>query len=143
VTKEFLARDWQRALSGKIAADCHWGPCYNCGVPAATGFACQAGEQGPRRMLLSPRTTADGEIGGEAGPIGANDGRWRYIGPPGDPRRLAPDEAAGPTASAATVTSVRQALGSEMESKDAGLSVRPVPPGLASPVVAAGDESTG
>ena len=155
VTREFLVQDHTRALAGETVADCHWGPCYNCGVPEATGFACQAGEQGPRRMLRMPPASAEGGVDGEAGPVSANNGRWRYIGPPGDSRRLAPDEAAGPepsvasaisatsVAQAAKTSSVGQAQGSEMESKDARLAARPVPPSLASPVVAAGDESTG
>jgi radical SAM family uncharacterized protein len=74
VTPAFLLRERKRALDGLTTADCHWGPCSNCGVPAATGFACDTGEEGPRRLLV--------EVGDE--------GRsWRYMGPPGDSRRSA------------------------------------------------------
>jgi hypothetical protein len=80
VTPAFLLRERKRALAGLTTADCHWGPCSNCGVPAATGFACDTGEEGPRRLLV--------EVGDE--------GRsWRYMGPPGDSRRSA-DAAAVP-----------------------------------------------
>ena len=72
VTQAFMLRDRQRALEARTTPDCHWGPCTNCGVPAATGFACQTGEAGPRRSLVSV---------GDAGPS------WQYVGPPGDPRR--------------------------------------------------------
>jgi hypothetical protein len=76
VSAEFLAHERERSLAGETAADCHWGPCHNCGVPAATGFACDTGEQGPRRLLLAP---------------GGGRRRWRYMGPPGDPRRQGGD----------------------------------------------------
>ncbi len=71
VSPAFLLRERKRALAALATADCHWGPCSNCGVPAATGFACDTGESGPRRLLVS-----------------MGDGReWRYLGPPGDARR--------------------------------------------------------
>jgi radical SAM family uncharacterized protein len=139
VTREFLARDARRALSGKTAADCHWGPCYNCGVPTTTGFDCQSGRQGPRQLLVRPRTAQDDEAG--RGAIAPMKTRWRYVGPPGDPRRQAPDAAS--TVRDATVghghaTSWPYDLvGSEVQSKNAGLL------GLASLVEAAGGESTG
>jgi radical SAM family uncharacterized protein len=72
VSKEFMLRDRKRALAAKTRVDCHWGPCSNCGVPAATGFACDTGEQGPRRDLVR---------------VGDEGRGWQYIGPPGDPRR--------------------------------------------------------
>ena len=72
VSPAFLLRDRKRALAARVTPDCHWGPCSNCGVPAATGFACQTGDVGPRRLLVDV---------GEAGRT------WRYTGPPGDPRR--------------------------------------------------------
>jgi radical SAM family uncharacterized protein len=152
VTREFLARDYRRALSGKSAADCHWGPCYNCGVPAATRFECQTGEQGPRALLVRPETgeTEPGE--GEAAVT--KQGRWRYVGPPGDPRRQgsadgaaergdgaaergdgAADERARPEAAATSWP--YNLMGTNVQSKSAGLS------GLASLVEAAGGESTG
>ena len=72
VSPAFLLRERRRALAALSTPDCHWGPCSNCGVPAATGFACDTGEVGPRRLLV--------DLG--------RDGRdWRYVGPPGDPRR--------------------------------------------------------
>jgi radical SAM family uncharacterized protein len=72
VSDTFLLRDRERGLAARTTPDCHWGPCANCGVPAATGFACDTGEQGPRGLLV--------EVGDE--------GRgWRYVGPPGDARR--------------------------------------------------------
>ena len=73
VSTAFPLRDRERGLAAKTTSDCHWGPCANCGVPGATGFACDTGEEGPRRLLV--------EVGGE--------GRGRrYVGPPGDARRL-------------------------------------------------------
>ena len=127
VSAAFLLRDRKRALAGKATPDCHWDPCSNCGVPAGTGFACQTGEQGPRRLLVGA---------GEAGP------EWRYVGPPGDPRRIV--EAATEDGGA-IVKPGRDGRGgqpydlpgSEMQSKDAG------PGGLASLVEAAGGESSG
>jgi radical SAM family uncharacterized protein len=79
VSMEFLLRDRKRALAARATPDCHWGPCSNCGVPTATGFACDTGEQGPRGRLLSL---------GDDGPF------WQYVGPPGDPRRAAPSAGA-------------------------------------------------
>jgi radical SAM family uncharacterized protein len=51
VTPDFLRREARRAEAGKTTADCHWGPCSRCGVPEATGYRCQTGEQGPRTYL--------------------------------------------------------------------------------------------
>ena len=153
VTREFLARDYGLALSGKTVADCHWGPCFNCGVPTATGFECRTGEQGPRQLLVRPEA-------GEAEPgdgVVAEEGssRWRYVGPPGDPRRhgsvggaaagTAPDVAPGDAAVADASDNAEDIamswpsnlLGTKVQSKNAGLS------GLASLVDAAGGESTG
>ncbi len=80
VSMEFLLRDRKRALAAKATVDCHWGPCSDCGVPSATGFACQTGEQGPRQMLVR---------------VGEEGRSFRYVGPPGDARRgLAADEPA-------------------------------------------------
>jgi radical SAM family uncharacterized protein len=134
VSKEFMLRDRKRALAAKTTVDCHWGPCSNCGVPAATGFACETGEQGPRQMLVR---------------VGDEGHGWRYVGPPGDPRRsLGADEgtqaAADLTGAGDTVEVARREqrarphheLGTEMQSKGAGLK------GLASLVEAAGGEST-
>jgi radical SAM family uncharacterized protein len=82
VSAEFLARDRQRALAARTTPDCHWGPCSNCGVPAATGFACDTGEQGPRQALVR---------------VGDEGRNWQYMGPPGDPRRsVAPGGSGSP-----------------------------------------------
>ena len=172
VTRAFLAADYRRALSGETVADCHWGPCYKCGVPAATGFECQTGEQGPRQLLIRPEAGAAGA--GDAVAAGTNGSRWRYVGPPGDPRRLgsaaegapegaltevAPDDAPaegqvaegaltegvtadravaeGAVAQGATIAWPYNLMGTNVQSKNAGLS------GLASLVEAAGGESTG
>lgn len=88
VSTAFMLRDRKRALAATTTPDCHWGPCSNCGVPSAAGFGCETGEDGPRRMLL-----AVGDTGRE----------WRYVGPPGDPRR----EGWAHTDAGATVTTVR------------------------------------
>ena len=149
VTREFLARDYGLALSGKTVADCHWGPCFNCGVPTPTGFECRTGEQGPRQLLVRPEA-------GEAEPgdgVAAEEGssRWRYVGPPGDPRRHGSvgGAAAGTSPGDAAVADASDnaediamswpsnLLGTKVQSKNAGLS------GLASLVDAAGGESTG
>jgi hypothetical protein len=155
VSMAFLLRDRKRALAARITPDCHWGPCSNCGVPEATGFACRTAEDGPRRLLVAAGNERRG---------------WRYVGPPGDPRRLAGAidgssstardvegqvqastsgaDPSGPSAVPDTRANVAAAsrersgwpydlLGSEMESKGAGLK------GLASLVEAAGGESTG
>ncbi len=73
VSPAFLLRDRKRAVKALTTPDCHWGPCSSCGVPAATGFACDSGEQGPRRSLVTM---------GDDGP------GWSYVGPPGDGRRM-------------------------------------------------------
>ena len=154
VSPEFLLRDRKRALAARTTPDCHWGPCANCGVPAATGFACDTGEQGPRELLV----TLDGDGPG-----------WRYVGPPGDPRRVAqatadgsaprtgergadtPPSGSGESDAAATEDTGAKVggdrgerrgwpynlLGTDMQSKSAGLK------GLASLVEAAGGESMG
>jgi len=75
----FLLRERQRALAALTTADCHWGPCSNCGVPAATGFACDTGESGPRGLLVDWK---DGRR------------RWRYAGAPGD-RKLTDEPGPG------------------------------------------------
>jgi radical SAM superfamily enzyme YgiQ (UPF0313 family) len=72
VSTAFMLRDRKRALAGLTTVDCHWGPCSNCGVPSATGFACETGERGPRRLLVQV---------GDSGPT------WRYLGPPGSSGR--------------------------------------------------------
>jgi radical SAM family uncharacterized protein len=120
VTAEFLAQERDRALAGKTVADCHWGPCYNCGATAATGFHCDTGEQGPRQLLVQLDETADRA---ELGP------RWRYVGPPGDPRR-------GDRAGSGCMWPY-DLIGADVQSKSAGLR------GLASLVEAAGGESMG
>ena len=145
VTREFLAREYRRALSGETAGDCHWGPCYDCGVPAATGFECQTGEQGPRALLVRPG--AGEEEPGDGAPAEANGGRWRYVGPPGDPRRQgtmagAADDGSGAADGGATTEGAATSwpynlVGTNVQSKSAGLA------GLASLVEAAGGESTG
>ncbi|MGZ6338797.1 MAG: TIGR03960 family B12-binding radical SAM protein [Candidatus Limnocylindrales bacterium] len=114
VTKRFLQVDYGRAAAGKTVEDCHWGACYDCGVPEATGFACQTGEAGPRGLLVQ----LDRDEGRR---------RWQYVGPPGDPRRTAGDGTPWP----------RDLLGTDVQSKNAGLS------GLASLVGAAGGERGG
>jgi hypothetical protein len=143
VSLAFMLRDRKRALAAMTTPDCHWGPCSNCGVPAATGFGCEMGTDGPRRLL---------RIGDKAGKeAGGGPGGWRYVGPPGDPRRGVEQAAGEPRPAEGSVTggagdNVGAAagergwpydlLGSEMQSKDAGLK------GLASLVEAAGGEST-
>jgi hypothetical protein len=112
VSGEFLMRDRKRALAAKATADCHWGPCANCGVPTATGFACDTGEQGPRQALVT---------------LGDEGRGWRYTGPPGDNVERVRGDLRGQSAESA---------GSEMQSKSAG------PNGRALPVEAAGGEST-
>jgi radical SAM family uncharacterized protein len=92
VSTAFLLRDRKRSLAAKTTADCHWGPCANCGVPAATGFACDSGKQGPRRLLVRIGEGAGGDgMDGVAGRTAAARlrpvDRLGYIGPPGDPRR--------------------------------------------------------
>jgi hypothetical protein len=136
VTRDFLARDYRRAMSGETLADCHWGPCYNCGVPAATGFECQSGEQGPRRLLRAQSSNP------ETGGVQADErsaGRWRYMGPPGDPRRQMAPQVATPdtTDRGARESSPYKLKGTQVQSKSAG------PSGLASLVEAAGGESSG
>jgi radical SAM family uncharacterized protein len=85
VSMEFLLRDRKRALAARTTPDCHWGPCSNCGVPAATGFACDTGERGPRARLVH---LGDGD----------GDREWRFVGPPGDQRRAASGESDAPGA---------------------------------------------
>ena len=153
VTREFLARDYGLALSGKTVADCHWGPCFNCGVPTATGFECRTGEQGPRQLLVRPEA-AEAEPGDGAA-AEESSSRWHYVGPPGDPRRqssaalaaagtaagVVSDDAAvadsGDNAEDTAMAWPSNLLGTKVQSKNAGLS------GLASLVDAAGGESTG
>jgi radical SAM family uncharacterized protein len=60
VTRDFLLREARRAEAGKTTADCHWGPCYKCGVPEATGYRCQTGEQGPRASQPARGATGPG-----------------------------------------------------------------------------------
>jgi hypothetical protein len=101
-------------------------------VPDATGFACDTGEEGPRRLLV--------EVSGEG--RGSSGRGRRYVGPPGDPRRL---EGVALDSVGDNVEAGRgerrgwpyDLLGSDMQSKDAGLK------GLASLVEAAGGESSG
>jgi radical SAM family uncharacterized protein len=136
VTRDFLARDYRRAMSAETLPDCHWGPCYNCGVPAATGFECQTGEQGPRQLL---RPEAANLEPCSAPAVEKPAGRWRYVGPPGDPRRHIAPESAAPDAAdgGARESWPYNLVGSKVQSKSAGLS------GLASLVDAAGGESSG
>jgi radical SAM family uncharacterized protein len=120
VTADFLAQERNRAAAGKTVGDCHWGPCYNCGATAATGFRCDTGEQGPRQMLVQLDETAN---------HAENVPQWRYVGPPGDPRR---GDAAGPGC-----MWPYDLMGVDVQSKSAGLR------GPASLVEAAGGESMG
>ena len=121
VSKEFMLRERERALAARATPDCHWGPCSNCGVPSATGFACDTGEQGPRQMLR----------------VGDEGRGWRFVGPPGDSRRAA-------ALAGGTVEGARRdprdrpgdLLGTEMQSKDTRQSAS------SSPVEAAGGESS-
>jgi len=128
VSMEFLRRDRVRADAARTTPDCHWGPCSNCGAPAATGFACDTGTDGPRRLLVS---------------IGDEGRAWRYPGAPGDAARAVGTRAADGTGANVDATRGQlrgwpyDLLGTEMQSKDAGLR------GLASLVEAAGGESTG
>jgi radical SAM superfamily enzyme YgiQ (UPF0313 family) len=90
VARAFLVRERKRAAASVTTPDCHWGPCSNCGVPAATGFACDTGLQGPRGLLLvhgeGSRSPSD-----DRPTVAFDDGirasKWHYVGPPGDPRR--------------------------------------------------------
>ena len=130
VSNAFLLRDRKRALAARTTADCHWGPCSNCGVPDATGFACGTGAQGPRDLLVA---------------VGDDGSGWQYVGPPGDPRRAGRVDLSATPDTGANVSADRDErrgwpydlLGTEMQSKSAGLK------GLASLVEAAGGESTG
>jgi radical SAM family uncharacterized protein len=91
---DFLVREYKRAEAAATTADCHWGPCENCGVSDSSGFDCRTGARGPRALLKV-------------------DGRWRYVGPPGDPRRE-PQPAgvpAGRNAAAADPLAARAASG--------------------------------
>ena len=81
VERGFLERERRRAEKALTTADCHWGPCSNCGVPGATGFACDTGARGPRGLLLAP------ELGQVAFDDTPPPPKWRFLGPPGDPRR--------------------------------------------------------
>ena len=73
VSSEFLAREYRRSLAGKTTADCRQGPCYKCGVPEATGYRCQTGEQGPRslpaRTLARTDDPGASNVSREAAPI--------------------------------------------------------------------------
>jgi hypothetical protein len=95
-------------------------------------------------MLISVSGGTDGGEG-DAGPPSK---RWRYVGPPGDGRRSDADAVASGAVAAdegdnVTVDRARrrgwqhETLGTQMQSKDAGLN------GLASPVEAAGGEKPG
>lgn len=166
VSREFLLRDRDRAMAGMTTADCHWGPCFDCGVPAATGFACDTGEDGPRRLLLrvggrgqriggggpvESRTSHDADSTGQEGRKRTAQQRWVYVGPPGDARRNVPAGAASGGAAFASSDAGANVnadhgptrgwpydlLGTEMQSKNAGLN------GLALLVEAAGGETTG
>jgi radical SAM family uncharacterized protein len=149
VSTDFLLRDRRCARAAKTTVDCHWGPCSNCGVPAVAGFACDTGEQGPRQMLVNVGGGDDGSRGREESGEGEGrgrlaGGRWRYVGPPGDPRRAdqAGPASAGASANVSGDRGVKRGwpydlLGTEMQSKNAGLN------GLASLVEAAGGETTG
>jgi radical SAM family uncharacterized protein len=66
VSKEFLAREYRRSLAGKTTADCRRGPCYKCGVPEATGYRCQTGEQGPRKLSTHLAAADAGQVSREA-----------------------------------------------------------------------------
>lgn len=108
VARGFLERERKRAAASATTSDCHWGPCVNCGVPAATGFACDTGMQGPRGLLLSAREDEPGKGSGHGDSLGRtplagptivfDDGipapRWHYVGPPGDRRKAAPEGSA-------------------------------------------------
>ena len=136
----FMLRDRKRAFDALTTPDCHWGPCFNCGVPSAAGFDCETGQDGPRQLLVR---------------LAGGKREWRYVGPPGDPRRLAgaddgetaspPIAPAGDEDARANVDAghregrswLHELLENEMQSKGAGLQ------GLASLVEAAGGESTG
>ncbi len=147
VSTDFLLRDRKLALDARTTDDCHWGPCSNCGAPAATGFACDTGEQGPRQLLISVGGADDGPDGNTRG--GRPSRQWRYVGPPGDARRSeAGGIASGGAASSDADAKVKghrgpgrgrpdDPLRTQMQLKDAG------PKGLASPVDAAGGEKSG
>ncbi len=115
VTREFLIREYKKALAARTTADCHWGPCYKCGVPAATGYRCDTGEQGPRSLRRPPNPATrpdrpDFSGGGAQAASGRNDVATAQSGPE---------------------------AGSTMQSKSAS------PMGPTSPVVAAGGETVG
>ena len=81
VSASFLQREWGLARQGRTVPDCHWDACYDCGVPAATGFACRTGEDGPRGRLVMLEPLRPGTDDDRV------KRRWAYVGPPGDPRR--------------------------------------------------------
>jgi radical SAM family uncharacterized protein len=82
VTAAFLQKEWQRSRDEATIPDCHWDACFDCGVPAATGFACRTGEDGPRAVLVSVEPLRPGTDDERVRR------RWTYVGPPGDPRRV-------------------------------------------------------
>ena len=81
VTAAFLQAEWTRSREEKTIPDCHWDACYDCGVPAATGFDCRTGDDGPRGMLVAVEPLRPGTDDERVRR------RWDYVGPPGDPRR--------------------------------------------------------
>ncbi len=93
VERRFLERERRRAEKALTTPDCHWGPCVNCGVPAATGFGCDTGERGPRGLLLIANdAVGSSESPGAKAPLASLDEepaapKWHFTGPPGDPRR--------------------------------------------------------
>jgi radical SAM family uncharacterized protein len=94
VTEAFLQREWTRSREARTIPDCHWDACYDCGIPAATGFACQTGEAGPRASLVTVEPLRPGTDDERVRR------RWAYMGPPGDPRRVTSE--GPPTADVAT-----------------------------------------
>jgi hypothetical protein len=99
----------------------------------ANGAAESAGSGGGERSGAAESSDGAGSSGGgPRRPVG-----WRYVGPPGDPRRAdSSGRGAGGRRHGSATMWPYNLLGSDMQSKNAGLS------GLASLVEAAGGEST-
>ena len=98
VTAAFLQKEWERSREEATIPDCHWDACYDCGVPAATGFDCRTGEDGPRAMLVAVEPLRPGTDDERVRR------RWTYTGPPGDPRRAGNARAAATGAPAGVPT---------------------------------------
>jgi radical SAM family uncharacterized protein len=52
--RDWLAQDWQDALSELELDDCRWSPCYDCGVCPSLGTEIQVGPTGRTLLPLTP-----------------------------------------------------------------------------------------